>query len=121
MVGQVDFTVGYGSNPASLICCMKKAGGQLSDLLVSTSQPVSVTRSVCSNCADLLPSHVTEVQLSGHVSSCNSTILNFGFTTPEAKSKIHSKQFRFNLRIEIMGVKTVRPPPFQPLAYSNAA
>ena len=36
---------------------------------VSTSQPVSVTRSVCSNCADLRPSMVTAVQLSGHVMS----------------------------------------------------
>lgn len=38
-----------------------------SRLLVSTSQPVSVTSKVCSNWADLLPSWVTAVQLSGQV------------------------------------------------------
>ena len=36
---------------------------------VSVSQPVSVTRKVCSNCAERLPSCVTDVQLSGHVLS----------------------------------------------------
>ena len=38
-------------------------------LLVRISQPMSVTRKVCSNCADLLPSCVTAVQLSGQVES----------------------------------------------------
>jgi len=36
-------------------------GGELSNLLVKTSQPVSVTRRVCSNYADLYPSCVTAV------------------------------------------------------------
>lgn len=36
---------------------------------VNISQPVSVTKSVCSNCADHSPSFVTAVQLSGHCSS----------------------------------------------------
>merc|ERR1712087_778055 len=33
---------------------------------VNTSHPVSVTRNVCSNCAEGLPFSVTAVQLSGH-------------------------------------------------------
>jgi hypothetical protein len=36
---------------------------------VRMSQPVSVTSSVCSNCADHKPSDVTAVQLSGHDTS----------------------------------------------------
>ena len=40
-----------------------------SRLRVKISQPVSVTSSVCSNCADRFPSSVTAVHLSGHISS----------------------------------------------------
>ena len=48
--------------------CEMKCGCPLC-VRVSTSQPTSVTSSVCSNCADRLPSRVTAVQSSGHVSS----------------------------------------------------
>jgi hypothetical protein len=43
--------------------------GLPSNLFVKISQPSSVTSSVCSNCAVLLPSLVTLVQSSGHVLS----------------------------------------------------
>lgn len=47
-----------------------KWGRMLSRRRVRISQPVSVTSSVCSNCAERFPSLVTAVQPSGHVSSC---------------------------------------------------
>lgn len=48
-----------------------KWGRVLSRRRVRISQPVSVTSSVCSNCAERFPSLVTAVQPSGHVSSCH--------------------------------------------------
>lgn len=47
-----------------------KWGRALSRRRVRISQPVSVTSSVCSNCAERFPSLVTAVQPSGQVSSC---------------------------------------------------
>lgn len=47
-----------------------KWGRMLSRRRVRISQPVSVTSSVCSNCAERFPSLVTAVQPSGQVSSC---------------------------------------------------
>ena len=46
---------------------MKYGWPSRSSRFVKTSQPVSVTSRVCSNCADRRPSCVTDVQLSGHV------------------------------------------------------
>ena len=48
---------------------MCSRGGDVGSLAVSTSQPVSVIRRVCSNCADLYPSVVVLVHLSGQVTS----------------------------------------------------
>lgn len=45
---------------------------------VSTSQPFFVTTSVCSNCADRLPSAVTLVQPSGQVVSFHVPTLIMG-------------------------------------------
>lgn len=53
-------------------------GGDCSVLLVSVSTPVSVIRKVCSNWADLCPSAVTAVQLSGHVISLCTPALIIG-------------------------------------------
>ena len=52
-------TTGISTAPPGLSC----------NLAVNTSTPSSVTSNVCSNCAVLLPSTVTLVQLSGHVLS----------------------------------------------------
>lgn len=52
------------------ICDRKWARPFSSSRRVRISQPVSVTRSVCSNWAERFPSRVTAVQPSGHVSSC---------------------------------------------------
>ena len=46
-----------------------QSGGESSARAVRISQPLSVTTTVCSNCALLLPSAVTEVQPSGHITS----------------------------------------------------
>lgn len=53
------FTSGMGTGPP----------GDVGKRAVSTSHPSSVTRRVCSNCADSFPSAVTLVQSSGHVLS----------------------------------------------------
>ena len=56
----------------------KQRAGLVSSLAVSTSHPVSVTTSVCSNCADFSPSVVTEVHPSGHVTSLHPPALIIG-------------------------------------------
>ena len=50
-------------------CFSHHKGGDVGNLFVSTSQPSAVTTRVCSNCAERLPSAVTAVQPSGHVTS----------------------------------------------------
>lgn len=52
--------------------------GDVSILLVKTSHPSYVMRRVCSNCADLCPSAVTAVQLSGQVISLCTPALIIG-------------------------------------------
>jgi len=55
--------------------------GDLSVLAVNTSQhPSSVIKKVCSNCADLMPSYVVDVHLSGHVISFQVPWLIIGST-----------------------------------------
>ena len=56
----------------------KQSAGLDSSLAVSTSHPLSVTTSVCSNCADFSPSVVTLVHPSGHVESRHPPALTIG-------------------------------------------
>lgn len=53
--------------PPSCASASHHSGGDSGSRAVSTSQPPAVTTSVCSNCAERLPSAVTDVQPSGHV------------------------------------------------------
>jgi hypothetical protein len=48
-------------NKVAHLVFMNSKGGDVSSLAVNTSHPVSVISSVCSNYADLWPSHVLEV------------------------------------------------------------
>lgn len=57
---------------------MNSKGGDVSSLAVNTSQPVSVISNVCSNCADLCPSQVLEVQSSFQVKSLYVPMLIIG-------------------------------------------
>lgn len=64
---------------------LRKGARPFSRWQVRISQPVSVTSRVCSNWAERLPSLVTAVQPSGHVSSCQ---------PPET---LHTRQQSFGL------------------------
>lgn len=68
-----------------------KCGRSSFSRLVKISHPVSVTRSVCSNWADNLPSWVTAVQSSGQVPSLQVPADNFKSTT---KSEVKGDQYK---------------------------
>ncbi len=59
-------------SPFAACCCptfSHQSGGDVGSRAVSSSQPVGVMSSVCSNCAERCPSSVAEVQPSGQVLS----------------------------------------------------
>jgi len=70
-----------------------------SSRFVRTSQPLSVTSRVCSNCADRRPSCVTDVQLSGHIWSRHDP----GNTTPHDAHRMNS---RTHTLTELLTTKT---------------